>query len=195
MIKGESKLNFFKKYSYIAVRLFLNQFAISLFGVALAFVSIKGERDGLLLWTSIFSIVFFLFLQYAVIWEVGAKDGISAVARNTSRGLGRGFLIALLTNSLNLLCALLVLTEYIGVPAVGGMARGAILIGLEGMYMGVLKAMPTEILPLMFFVITIPSILVIGVGYIIGSYNLHATNILIPKNKDVKNNGRPKHKK
>ena len=61
--------------------------------------------------------------------------------------------------------------------------------------MGVLKAMPTEILPLMFFVITIPSILVIGVGYIIGSYNLHATNILIPKNKDVKNNGRPKHKK
>lgn len=188
-------MNFFKKYSYIAVKLFLNQFAISLFGVALAFVSIKGERDGLLLWTSIFSIVFFLFLQYAVIWEVGAKDGISAVARNTSRGLGRGFLIALLTNSLNLLCALLVLTEYIGVPAVGGVARGAILIGLEGMYMGVLKAMPTEILPLMFFVITIPSILVIGVGYIIGSYNLHATNILIPKNKDVKNNGRPKHKK
>ncbi len=188
-------MNFFKKYSYIAVKLFLNQFAISLFGVALAFVSIKAERETLLLLTSIFSILFYLFLQYAVIWEVGAKDGISATARKTSRGLGRGFLIALLTNSLNLLCALLVLTEYIGIPVIGGVARGAILIGLEGMYMGVLKLMPTQILPLMFFVITIPSILVIGLGYIIGNYNLHATNILIPKNKDVKNNGRPKNEK
>ena len=183
-------MDFFKKYSYTAIKLFLNQFAISLFGVALAFVCIKGQRDQLLVITSVFSILFYLFLQYAVIWEVGAKDGISAIARGTSRGLGRGFLIALLTNSVNLLCALIVLTEYLGAKGLGGLARGIILIGTEGMYMGVLKQVPTALLPLMFFLITIPSFIVIGVGYIIGNYNLHATNILIPKNKDVKNNGR-----
>ena len=43
-----------------------------------------------------------------------------------------------------------------------------------------------------YFVITLPAILVSGLAYITGSSNLHATNILIPKNKDVKNNGRPK---
>lgn len=188
-------MNFLKKYSYVAIKLFLNQFAISLFGVSLAFVCIKGQRDQLLIITSVFSILFYLFLQYAAIWEVGAKDGISAVARGTSRGLGRGFLIALLANSINLLCALLVLTEYIGATGLGGFARGIILIGVEGMYMGVLRQVPTALLPLMFFLITIPSFIVVGGGYIIGSYNLHATNILIPKNKDVKNNGRSKKEK
>ena len=188
-------MEFLKKYSYTAVRLFLNQFAISLFGVSLAFVSIKAESFALQIVTSIFSILFFLFLQYAVIWEVGAKDGISATARGASRGLGRGFLIALLANSLNILAALLVLTEYIGATTLGGIARGVILIGIEGMYMGVLTNVPKALLPLMFFLITIPSFVVIGVGYIIGNYNLHATNILIPKNKDVKNNGRPESKK
>jgi len=44
----------------------------------------------------------------------------------------------------------------------------------------------------MYFVIVLPAVLVSGGAYIIGNYNLHATNILIPKNKDVKNNGRPK---
>jgi len=32
---------------------------------------------------------------------------------------------------------------------------------------------------------------VCGFAYILGSYQLHATNLLIAKNKDVKNNGRP----
>ena len=35
------------------------------------------------------------------------------------------------------------------------------------------------------------AVVVSGIAYVLGSYNLHATNILIPKNKDVKNNGRP----
>jgi hypothetical protein len=42
-----------------------------------------------------------------------------------------------------------------------------------------------------YFLIVLPAILVAGVAYILGSYNLHFTNILIAKNKDVKNNGRP----
>ena len=86
--------SFFKKYSYIIVKLFLNQFAISLFGMGLAFACARSQNNTLLLWTSIFSVIFYLFLEYAIMWEVGAKDGITARSRHTSRGLWRGFVLS-----------------------------------------------------------------------------------------------------
>jgi hypothetical protein len=66
---------------------------------------------------------------------------------------------------------------------------------LQGMYQGILSQ-PIGAGQLndyfwVYWLILLPAILVCGLSYIIGSYNLHATNILIPKNKDVKNNGRP----
>ena len=58
-------MSFFKKYSYIIVKLFLNQFAISLFGIGLAFASSYSKNNTLLLVSSIFSVIFYLFLEYA----------------------------------------------------------------------------------------------------------------------------------
>lgn len=189
-------MEFLKKYSYIIVKLFLNQFAIALFGVALAFTAGRAEKNGLLLASSIFAVIFYLFLQYAVIWEVGAKDGISATARKTDRKLWRGAVIAVLANSVNILLALIIIAQMLfGKNVVSAVAQFIALL-LQGMYQGILTqtvgGVQLHTLPWMFLIITIPSILVISVGYIIGNYNLHATNILIPKNKDVKNNGRPK---
>ena len=186
--------SFLKKYSYIIVKLFLNQFAIALFGMALALACGKAGNNGLLVVTGIASVIFYLFLQYAVMWEVGAKDGISAVARKTSRGLWRGFVIALCANALNLLLALIILPRAFGVAATASSVAQLIALVLQGMYMGLLAQpvggaqLNTYVWP--YFVIVIPAIVVAGVAYILGSYNLHATNILIPKNPDVKNNGR-----
>ncbi len=191
--------NFFKKYSYTMFKLFLNQFAIALFGIALFSACSRTESKALVVVTSIFSVLFYLFLQYAVMWEVGAKDGISATARKTSRGLWRGFVIGAVAGVLNILMALLALLGSFG--AVGGKLHGIGAIGkvigmlLQGMYMGILSMdvggamLRTHAWP--YFVIILPGIIVSGVAYIIGSYGLHCTNILIPKNKDVKNNGRP----
>ena len=192
--------DFWKRYSYTVFKLFLNQFAIALFGLGLAFACAGAGKDGLLLATSIGAVVFYLFLQYTVMWEVGAKDGISAAAKEKSRGLWRGFAIGGVANSLNLLCALFVLPRaFAEVGSVlyrigGGFQFVARM--LQGMYMGImtrpLLGAQLHDFAWVYFVITLPAILVCGVAYIIGSYNLHATNILIPKNKDVKNNGRPK---
>ena len=189
-------MEFLKKYSYITMKLFLNQFAIALFGVALAFTAGRAESNKLLLTSSIFAVIFYLFLQYAVIWEVGAKDGISATARKTDRKLWRGLVIAVLANAVNVLLALIIMAQMLfGQNVVSALAQ-AIAVLLQGMYQGIMAqtvgGVQLHALPWMFLIITLPSILVISVGYIIGSYNLHATNILIPKNKDVKNNGRPK---
>jgi len=190
---------FFKQYSYTIFKLFLNQFAIALFGVALATASAASGKTALLLFTSIFAVIFYLFLQYAVIWEVGANDGIRADARGGARGLWRGVAIATAANALNILLALLTLPGVFAKAGtvgagIGGAAQFVARL-LEGMYMGIL-AQPFRGLQLhdfswAYFAICVPSIAVCTAGYILGSYNLHATNILIPKNKDVKNNGRP----
>ena len=192
--------DFFKRYSYTAFKLFLNQFAIALFGFGLATACASAGKDGLLVASSIGAVVFYLFLQYTVMWEVGAKDGISATARGEERGLWRGFAIGGLANSFNLLCALLVLLRAFAAAGTaayrigGGFQFVARL--LQGMYMGImtrpLGGVQLHDLAWVYFVIIVPAVLVSGVAYILGSYNLHATNILIPKNKDVKNNGRPK---
>ena len=191
--------SFFARYSYITVKLFLNQFAIALFGVGLAFACAKAQNTVLLYASGGFSVLFYLFLQYAVMWEVGAKDGISAVAKKQSRGLWRGFAVGALANLLNLLLAVFgVFRDFAaagsGLAKFGGACR-AIALMIEGMYQGLLSVpfggAQLHDFAWVYFVIPLPAMLVSGVAYILGSYNVHATNILIPKNKDVKNNGRP----
>ena len=186
---------FLKKYSYTAFKLFLNQFAISLFGISLAFACQRAQNQKLMLITSIFAVLFYLFLQYAVMWEVGAKDGISATARHTSRGLWRGFAVAGMANSLNILFAILVFTKvFTGATKLSAMSQFVAMV-LQGMYQGILSqsvgGVQLHELGWMYFVMILPAVLVCGGAYIIGNFNLHFTNILIPKNKDVKNNGRP----
>ena len=187
---------FFKDYSYSIFRLFLNQFAISLFGIGLAFASSYSNNNTLLLVSSIFSVIFYLFLQYAIIWEVGAKDGITATARHTSRGLWRGFVMAICANAINISSACLVFTKvFTGAENQVSAVGQFIAMVLQGMYQGILSQR-VGVAQLndfwwIYFLMVIPAIVVTGVSYIFGSYGWHLTNILIPKNKDVKNNGRP----
>ena len=65
---------FMQKHSYNAVRLFVNQIAISIFGLVLAIACGKVENSTLKIVTSVGAIVFYLFLTYAAMWEVGSKD-------------------------------------------------------------------------------------------------------------------------
>ena len=189
---------FLKKYGYTMVKLFVNQFAIALFGIGLWWVSMYAGNKTLQIVTSIGAVVFYLFLLYAHMWELGAKDGISAEARHTDRKLWCGFAIGAGANVLNLLLAVLMLPQLFAkdyLPVSGVMKTVSML--LHGMYTGFTTAVgfggrTFHEMILTYFIIIIPAVAVTGLAYIIGSYNLHFTNILIPKNKDVKNNGRPK---
>ena len=189
---------FLNKYGYTMIKLFVNQFAIALFGIGLWWVSMYADNTRLQIATSIGAVVFYLFLIYAHMWELGAKDGISAEARGTSRGLWRGFVIGAGANVLNVLLVLLMLPQVFakGYVSVSGVMKTISML-IHGMYTGFTTAVgfggrTLHQMLLTYFVIILPAVLVAGLAYIIGSYNLHLTNILIPKNKDVKNNGRPK---
>ena len=188
---------FFKKYSYIIVKLFLNQFAISLFGIGLAFACSYSGNDTLLIVTSVFSVIFYLFLEYAIMWEVGAKDGITARSRHTSRGLWRGFVLSICANAINIIAALMVFTKvFTGAENQVSAVGQFIAMVLQGMYQGILSqrvgAAQLNDFWWVYFLMILPAVLVTGMSYIIGNYGWHVTNILIPKNKDVKDNGRPK---
>lgn len=191
---------FFTRYASVIGRLFLNQFAIALFGIALAFACGRAGNLTLQRLSSAGAVLFYLFLLYAAMWETGAKDGISAKARGESRRLWRGLLISLSANALNILLALLILPGAFFNGAQGfSSVFSVIALLIEGMYTGLL-AIPLRGLSLnayafSYFLIILPALLVSSVAYILGSYDLHATNILIPKNKDVKGNGRNSGKK
>ena len=74
--------NFFHDYSYNIVKMFVNQFAISIFGVSLTLATTQAHIessgfDTFTLVVSIFAVAFYLFLIYTLAWEIGAKDKIS----------------------------------------------------------------------------------------------------------------------
>ena len=68
---------FFSMHSYNMVKMFLNQFAIAIFGLVLALAAGQAENAVLRNVTSLFSILFYLFLLYVMTWELGFKDKVS----------------------------------------------------------------------------------------------------------------------
>ena len=152
---------FFSRYSYDSMRMFLDQFAISLFGCCLALTAIQMGNDTLLLVFSLASILFYLALIYGVAQRVGAKD-------RTSVELGKlpfrpfiGALISLLANSLNLVLAGVVTLLSLLPGGNAGMARFAAMF-LNGMYQGVY------------------TLIKVG-GYIAGVKDWHLTGLSTPE--------------
>ncbi len=177
--------NFMERYSYESVHLFLNQVAIGLFGMTLALAAGMADNDVLRTVTSVFSIVFFLFLQYIAMWKVGAQDRLS----HDLGKLERNYLIPvwmwLLSNSLNLLLALLIsLSMWFDAPLLSSIGAFAVVVKqiIEGMYTGVLAisvgGAPLNSMWFMYFITTLPALFVVFLAYVLG-FN----NVTLTKNK------------
>ncbi len=109
-------IRFIKENIYESVRMFVNQIAITIFGLMLVFaVSVlsdksgvrQGLADGLLVGTSLLSILFYLYLLYYMTYELGQKDGIKIAAGRMTYNPWKGFFISLIANILNILLGLL----------------------------------------------------------------------------------------
>ena len=172
--------NFMSRYSYESVHLFLNQVAIGLFGITLSLAAGMADNDALRTVTSIFSIVFFLFLQYIAMWRVGANDRLSADLGKLEKDYSVPVKMWLLSNSLNFLLALLISlaiwfegADPLG--SIGGVATAIKLI-IEGMYTGVLAIKvagePLNSFWFMHFVTTLPALAVIFTAYLLGFNNV-----------------------
>ena len=184
---------FFSRYSYSTVKLYVTQIAIGLFGAVLAMAT-SGIGEILLLVTGIFSMLFYLFLTYTSVWTIGANDRISIDVGKLGKNDFRGVFISLIANIPNFIiatvytvCWFIAHGEASTATSVGGFMRILTMI-TEGMYYGIMSALPlgaalTEKLFTcwwMYFVITLPTIIVSGVAYWLGTKNFKLTGMMEP---------------
>ena len=176
---------FFDRYSYSIVKMFINQFALGLFGAVLAMATAKNAVLSIVV--GIFSILFYLFLIYTVTWDVGAKDKISIDCGKLKPRPYLGILLSLIANVPNLIIAILYTVFRVALPENGDIAAVIRVIAFyfEGMYQGIMSKITigTQIVDgaevgirmfeywWSYFVIIIPAVLVTGIAYWLGIKN------------------------
>ncbi len=184
--------DFFKRYSYNSVKLFVNQVAISLLGAGLALAT--SQNDTLLTVTSVFAIVFYLFLVYVDIWQVGAKDRISIDVNKMTYKPLTGLIIALFANIINFIIAIFMIVGLtMGITdqtagTIGGIAR-VVALFLEGMYQGVMAVIKIGGVQIhsfwpTYFIIIIPALATSTLAYIFGHHDMRLTTMMIVKNPE-----------
>lgn len=184
-------IGFLKKRSYDLVHMLITQLAISIFGMALALAT-AANHSTLQTCTSIFAILFYLYLIYAKIWELGYKD-IRALERG-DQGFTRreGLYMGLAASTINFLLAILITlgisfgaSEFFG--SIGAVAKVIALL-TEGMYTGLLalKVGDTALNSLwfMYFLITLPLIITSWLAYYAGSKDFKVFTTAKRKNKN-----------
>ncbi len=175
--------NFFSRYSYSMVKMFVNQFAIGLLGAVLALATLMNTTLAII--AGVFSVLFYLFLIYTMTWEIGAKDRISSDCGKIKSRAYRGFLLSLIANTPNYLIAIIYTVAHFVTPnsdSVELVARTASFF-CEGMYYGLMTKITLGGASLFeywwsYFIITIPAILTAGIAYWIGTKNLHFTKMM-----------------
>lgn len=193
--------NFFSKHSYDFVRMLLVQSVIGgFFGFALAIAvtgigtqssgseAVSRTTEILLLVTSVLAIIFYLFLIYVHIWEIGGKDQMSHQVRGTKPNIYKGLLIALCANVPNFLLAALIalgrLFESNEICASIGFVADLVTKFIHGMYLGIIQhdfggfALMNQWW--VYFLLPIPALLTSFAAYNIGRKGWHLTGILAP---------------
>ena len=166
---------FFKSRSYDMVKMFLNQFAIAIFGVGLAFAAGKAGNPVLRNVSSFFSILFYLFLLYVMTWEIGFQDKTGVDLGKKARKPLTGLWISLCANIPNFLFAISIsLAAWFNVPFFskwGAVSTGAAVL-LEGMYTGLLAnhvwGNPLNSYWWIYFLLPIPAMLTCMISYMLG---------------------------
>lgn len=193
-------MNFLKENSYNMVKIFLTQIVMSFFGTMLAIATLKAPT--LLLWSSIFSVALGLCVVYTIGWDVGARDKIKIDGGRMKPFPSKGLVLALGGNIPNLILAILmglgVLIDTEG-SQVMSLVCNAIARLINGSFLGIIKTLENLLIAGVetggtmkhiwwwFIVMVIPSVLVCGFAYYMGSHDLR----IIPVRKNPTVNDRP----
>ena len=191
--------DFFHRYSYSMVKMFINQFAISVFGTMLSMATTATNNDVFTVSVSIFSIVFYLFLLYTMIWELGAQDKIAVDVGKRPYRPFTGLYMGLLANAPNLLFALMFAIGYpfMGTHAWAGTMNAVVKLYsviFEGMYLGVTAVLPfgAEVkigaMWWSYLAITVPAIVTATLAYYIGHKDFRVFAFLTSKKTTTNSN-------
>ncbi len=168
-------LRFYKENSKIISKMFFSQLAIAILGLMLALATVAN--DTLLLFTSIFASLFYLYLIYSAAWEEGAQDKLRVDGGRAEYRPIKGLLISLTANIPNLVLAALAGIGYvlgradfsIGWEWASAMYGFASVFAryLQAMYLGLIQRFAPQN-PLALFLIIVPTLFVAALAYFRG---------------------------
>ena len=166
-------LNFLKENSYHIVKCLLNQIAMTLFGLMVAFATLQNET--LLLIGSLCAVLLYLVITYYMFWEMGGKDLIHEESGRRRPTPLRGLLVALTASIPNIILGVLVVatkSAALTSEAAGNIQFVANLLarGLEAMYLGLIVLYSPNN-PIAFLLIVLPLLFVAGFAYYLGHRN------------------------
>ncbi len=169
------------------LKLILNQFGAAFFGLMLVLASSAATsiKTKLELFTSIFAVLFYVFLLYNVIWEKGAEDRIRIDGGRQSYMPLKGLYISLIANIPNFIIAALILISkpfgetHLWAGNMYFIGRTASLIW-EAMYDG-LVAYFAPFNPIAHLLIIFPALFTCTFGYLLGANNKRLFGFLAPK--------------
>ena len=177
-------MDLYRKQGYQIVRLCLYQFGMTLFGLVVAMATRRPKE--LFIACGVFSALFYLYLIYSLVYELGQKDGIRIEAGRKQYRPFTGFFLALAANSLNIILGILSFIGKIVYDANGAAwagtlygAANAVARFIQGMYVALLtlimdKSYANLLAP-------IPGLIVCTVAYILGVKYCHG--VRPPKEK------------
>ena len=171
---------FWKSNSYNIVKCILNQVAITMFGLMIAFATMQNET--MLLVGSLFSIGFYLFLTYYMFWEIGGKDRIHEDSGRREKTPVRGLLVSLISYIPMIVMAILMLIVYPYTETVEAAGNTYAIVNtltrfLHAMYLG-LAQLYSPNNPIVWLLVCLPAPVVAQFGYMLGNRNFRILGLL-----------------
>ena len=176
---------FWKNNSAIITKLLVTQLGMTVFGILLHSAATVAQNNVLVVAFSIFSVLFYLFLVYTAVWDVGARDKIRIEGKRLEARPLHGALVAVFANIPNFILALLSTVGYFCIDrsvtdASGNLMSPAWAVNLYGVaqivgsyfnsvYMGVTDALGITVYPFTVLLCALPCIAVSALGYFFGT--------------------------
>ncbi len=132
-------MSFFKSSGYDALKLFLTQFAMSIFGIIT--VGATLENDVLMFCAGLAGVLLYMFIVYDFMWTLGGKDRIRVDAHRARKNFAKPVYIGLAANIPNFILSVITLVSYF----IGEKAEGVYTVAnaglrvIQGFYMGIFK--------------------------------------------------------
>ncbi len=188
---------FFHKYSYSMIKMLLTQIVISIVGLMLSMATVSASSS-VAIAVSIFAILFYLFLIYTLVWEIGAKDKISVDVGKKAYKPFTGLWMSLIANIPNIVLALILAISRLFISNVDGKELTGLGIlsvianVLQGMYFGAISAIKLPSGKFLsdvwwtYFLIIIPALVISFLAYYLGHRNFRFFGSFTNKKKESK---------
>ena len=176
---------FFKDNGAHIAKLFVYQFALTVFGLLLYTVSKYSQNPAIVIGISVFSVLFYLFIIYTNIWDIGARDKIRIAGKRLQERPLHGLWLGIAANVPNYILAIASAIGFLCIDRGALTADGkftspewavnlygvAHTVGsyLNGTFLGITETLNVFNYPWTLFVITLPQILASALGYYLGT--------------------------